>query len=86
MLHRLESEAAPAGLKISTTSMATGSPMPPPGGTTGIVKGYNDEPVFGGDDAVTREQIAVFAMRYAQWLGLDTSARADLPISSMPTR
>lgn len=79
MLHRLESEAAPAGSEdfddINGDWFADAAAW---GHETGIVKGYNDEPVFGGDDAVTREQIAVFAMRYAQWLGLDTSARADL--------
>lgn len=79
MLHRLESEPVPAASEdfddIDGDWFADAATW---GHETGIVRGYNDEPVFGGDDVVSREQIAVFAMRYAQWLGLDTSARADL--------
>lgn len=45
------------------------------GSKNGIVAGYGDGSVFGGEDPVTREQIAVFLMRYANMLGLDTSAR-----------
>ncbi len=45
------------------------------GSANGIVAGYGDGSVFGGEDSVTREQIAVFLMRYANMLGLDTSAR-----------
>lgn len=44
----------------------------------GILTGYiqpDGTALFGGDNLVTREQIAVFLMRYANWLGLDTSAR-----------
>lgn len=33
---------------------------------------------FDGEGEVTREQIAVFLMRYADFLGLDTSARTDV--------
>lgn len=43
----------------------------------GLVKGYDDGS-FGGDDNVTREQMAVIMMRYANMLGLDTSARAGV--------
>lgn len=48
------------------------------GSQTGIVEGYGDGSVFGGDDAVTREQMAVFMMRYANSLGMDVSKRADI--------
>jgi len=33
---------------------------------------------FQGETAVTREQVAVFLMRYAEALGMDVSARADI--------
>ena len=48
------------------------------GEAAGVVNGYGDGSEFGGDDPVTREQMAVFAMRYAKHLGLDVSGRADL--------
>jgi hypothetical protein len=49
----------------------------------GIVNGYTDENgevtgVFGVNDNITREQLAVMMFRYANSLGLDTTARADL--------
>lgn len=47
------------------------------GAETGVVNGY-DNGAFGGADPVTREQMAVFLMRYAESLGLDTSARTDV--------
>ena len=47
------------------------------GEATGVVDGYGGS-VFGGEDLVTREQMAVFLMRYAEHLGLDVSKRADL--------
>ena len=47
------------------------------GSANGIVAGYGDGSVFGGNDPVTREQVAVFLMRYAAMLGLDTSARVQ---------
>ncbi len=47
------------------------------GSENGIVAGYGDGSVFGGEDPVTREQVAVFLMRYATMLGLDTSARVQ---------
>lgn len=49
------------------------------GNENGIVAGYGDGSRFGGNDAVTREQVAVFLMRYANMLGIDTSARAKAP-------
>ena len=47
------------------------------GSENGIVAGYGDGSVFGGEDPVTREQVAVFLMRYVTMLGLDTSARVQ---------
>ena len=41
-----------------------------------IVKGYGDS--FGATDTITREQLAVMLYNYAQYIGADTSARADL--------
>ena len=43
----------------------------------GIVSGYGDGTV-GPDDLITREQMAAMLMNYANMLGCDTSARADL--------
>lgn len=43
----------------------------------GLVSGYGDG-TFRPDQDVTREEAAIFLMRYAQMRGLDTSARADL--------
>lgn len=43
----------------------------------GIISGYGDGNV-GPDDLITREQMAAMLMNYANMLGLDTSARADL--------
>ncbi len=47
------------------------------GASEGIVEGHGDGSRFGGEGPVTREQLAVFLMRYAAWLGMDTSARAE---------
>ncbi|MDR2355061.1 MAG: S-layer homology domain-containing protein [Clostridiales Family XIII bacterium] len=79
VLHRLAVEpAAPGGVgfadvpagKWFTDAVAWAS-------ANGIVGGYS-ESVFGADDAVTREQIAVLLYRYANLMGMDTSAAADL--------
>ena len=43
----------------------------------GIVKGFGDG-TFGPNENITREQIAAIMMRYADYKGIDTSARADL--------
>ena len=43
----------------------------------GLVTGYTDE-TFAPNDTVTREQTAVLLYRLANYLGMDTSARADL--------
>lgn len=48
------------------------------GSEFGIVEGYGDGSVFAGTDPVTREQMAVFLMRYAEYLGLDTKSRAEI--------
>ena len=39
----------------------------------GVVTGYSDAP-FGPEDSITREQLAVMLCRYADLLGLNTSA------------
>lgn len=44
----------------------------------GIVSGYNGSTAFGPDDPVTREQVAVFLMRYAEKTGADVSGKGDL--------
>ena len=41
-----------------------------------IVKGYGAS--FGATDTITRAQLAVMLYNYAQYIGADTSARADL--------
>lgn len=43
----------------------------------GIVNGYTDTGLFGPGDNITREQMAVMMYRFAQYLGIDTSGRAD---------
>ncbi len=77
MLYRAEStpEVADAGFEdASGMWYETAASW---GASSGIVVGYSGL-TFGGDDTVTREQMAMFLMRYADSLGLDTSARADL--------
>ncbi len=43
----------------------------------GLVEGYGNG-YFGTDDNITREQMATLIFNYANYLGLDTSARASL--------
>ena len=43
----------------------------------GIVGGFGDD-TFAPNDPITREQLAAMLMKYAQYKGLDTTARADL--------
>ena len=43
----------------------------------GIINGYGNN-TFGPDDLITREQMAAMLYNYADMLGLDTSARANL--------
>ena len=43
----------------------------------GIITGY-DETTFAPDDKITREQMAALMWRYAAYIGLDTSAAAEL--------
>ena len=44
----------------------------------GIVSGYDGSAAFGPNDPVTREQVAVFLMRYAEKIGADVSGEGDL--------
>ena len=46
----------------------------------GIAQGYGDTGIFGPDDAVTREQMATFIMRYADQMEYDVSSRVDLSV------
>ena len=43
----------------------------------GIVNGISDD-IFAPNDPITREQLAAMLMNYAQYKGMDVSARADL--------
>ena len=77
MLHRAEScpDAPDAGFADAEGMWFEGAAAW--GEASGVVDGYGGAS-FGGDDSVTREQMAVFLMRYAGHLGLDVSKRADL--------
>ena len=43
----------------------------------GIVTGYSDTGKFGPSDNINREQMAVMMYRYANYIGLDTSTKAE---------
>ena len=45
--------------------------------TAGVVNGYSDN-TFGPNNDITREQLAVMLYRYANLLGMDVAAEADL--------
>jgi hypothetical protein len=45
--------------------------------SVGLVTGYGDG-TFGAHDDITREQVAVIMLRYAQLMGVDTTARGNL--------
>ena len=77
MLHRAESCPDAEGAGFDDAAGLWFEEAAAWGEATGVVDGYGGSS-FGGDDSVTREQMAVFLMRYAEHLGLDTSARADL--------
>lgn len=44
----------------------------------GVVNGYSSTGLFGPNDSINREQMAVMMYRYAKYCSLDTSARASL--------
>lgn len=44
----------------------------------GIVSGYRDNGLFGTEDPITREQMAVMMYRYGEYKEYDTSARGEL--------
>ena len=44
----------------------------------GIVNGYGDTGLFGSDDNITREQMALMMHRYAEYKGSDTGTSGDL--------
>lgn len=78
MLHRLELE--PASVECVFVDVAPGAWYEGAvswGQEQGIIRGY-DSAHYGPEDDLTREQLAALLMRYADWLGMDTGARADL--------
>ncbi len=77
MLHRAESCPDAAGAGFVDAAGMWFEEAANWGEAAGVVDGYGGS-VFGGEDPVTREQMAVFLMRYADHLGLDVSKRADL--------
>ena len=52
-------------------------PRPWPGRTKSIAMGYRNNK-FGPSDPVTREQLAAILYRYAQYKGMDVSAKGEL--------
>src|SRR5699024_210794 len=43
-----------------------------------IVSGYRDSGIFGTEDSITREQMAVMMYQYGKYKEYDTSARGEL--------
>jgi hypothetical protein len=84
LLYRLESEpATSAGAAFADVDASSWFASAAAwANEQGLVRGYEATGAlageFGGDDAITREQMATIMYRYAAWAGLDTSARADL--------
>jgi hypothetical protein len=88
VLHRVEQSVAPRTADVSAVfSDAEGdawySDSVAWASEQGIVFGYGDgnggfTGVFGVNDNITREQLAVMMYRYAQTLGFNTTARADM--------
>ena len=78
-LYRLDGSPAVSGTFTFTDVASTASYRDAVlwGTEKGVVKGY-DAATFGGDDLVTREQMAAFLMRYAALKGYDVSASASL--------
>ena len=77
VLYRLEDAVATGSAGFA--DLASGKYYTDPAnwaGMTGIIEG--DENGFDADKNVTREQIATILFRYANYIGLDTSARASL--------
>ena len=78
ILHRLE--YGPSASGGSFTDVASGDWYADAvnwAASVGIVAGFEDGS-FRPNDAITREQMAAILCNYAQWKGMDTSARADL--------
>lgn len=78
MLHRLE--GSPAVGIADFSDVASGDWYADPvawAASEGIVGGYGDG-TFGPNDPITREQMASILYRYADYKGLDVSARASL--------
>ncbi|MBQ9412825.1 MAG: S-layer homology domain-containing protein, partial [Oscillospiraceae bacterium] len=79
MLWRMEGEPAPSG-SIAFEDVQGGAWYAGAvrwAASTGLVNGYSDF-LFGPDDNVSREQLAVILYRYAKYKGADVSAGASL--------
>lgn len=83
MLHRLELEPSAedsegfSDVDESSWYANSSSWAVEAGVTTGYVA-EDGSALFAGDGEVSREQMATFLYRYAEWLGMDTNARADI--------
>ena len=78
ILHRLVGSPAAGDANFSDVSVDDWYAKPVAwAASEGIVSGYGDG-TFGANDAITREQLASILYRYAEYQGLDVSARADL--------
>ena len=78
ILHRLE--GSPSVGTSDFSDVASGAWYAGPvawAAENGIVAGFEDG-TFGPNDPITREQMASILYRYAEYKGIDTSARADL--------
>ena len=78
ILHRLEgTPSAPAASFQDVRPGAWYADAVAWASSTGIVTGYSSDR-FGPSDTVTREQMAAILFRFANYKGLDTSARANM--------
>ncbi len=80
VLYRMEGEPAADGMENIFSDVASGSWYEDAvkwATANDIVKGYGNGE-FGPNDNITREQMAAIMMRYADYKGIDTSARADI--------
>lgn len=78
ILHRLAGSPTTGDANFSDVSADDWYAVPVAwAASEGIVSGYGNGS-FGANDAITREQLASILYRYAEYQGLDVSARADL--------
>ncbi len=80
ILHRIEGEPlvkqALEFMDVENNAWYTGSVRW--ANASGIVFGYTDTKLFGTNDPITREQMAVMMYRYAEYKEYDVSATADM--------